>query len=155
MPRIVERDSFKVIGIEIRTSNAAGDIPGQWKRFYTEGVLARIPDKEDGNTVVVYSGYASDHNGDYDYLIGARVKGASPAPPGMVMRTVPKGRYALLTTDRGQVGQVVSDAWRKIWDLEGAGGLGGGRTYKADFEVYDQRSRDPGSSQVDIYVGIR
>lgn len=157
-PRVIENGGFTVIGIQVRTNNASGDIPKQWERFFKEGVLAKIPDKADSNIVVVYSRYASDHNGDYDYLIGARVKAevknGSAAPAGMVAVVVPKARYALVSTGQGPVGKVVSEAWQQIWRLEDAGGFGGKRTYKADFEVYDQRARDPNNSQVDIYIGI-
>lgn len=153
-PQIIERASFTVIGIKIRTNNQAGDIPRQWDRFFKEGVLGRIPNKLDADILAVYTRYASDHNGDYDYLIGARVRDASAAPEGMVADIIPEARYAVLTTERGPVGKVVSEAWQKIWTLEETGGLGGRRTYRADFEVYDQRSRDPENSQVEIYVGI-
>jgi predicted transcriptional regulator YdeE len=155
-PQIVERDGFTVIGIEIRTSNAeaATTIPREWDRFFKEGIPGKTPNRADADFVVVYSGYASDHYGDYDYLIGSRVRDGSAAPEGMVVKQAPKARYAVVTTARGPVGKVVSEAWRSIWSLEQSGGLGGRRTYKADFEVYDQRSRDPNNSQVDIYVGV-
>jgi len=154
--QIVERDAFTVIGIEVRTNNseAATVIPRQWDRFFKEGVPGKIPNRADANLVAVYSGYASDYHGDFDYLIGARVKDGSTATEGMVVKVVPKARYAVLTTDQGPVGKVVSEAWQKIWQLEDSGGLGGQRAYKADFELYDQRSRDPKNSQVDIYIGI-
>jgi predicted transcriptional regulator YdeE len=32
--------------------------------------------------------------------------------------------------------------------------FGGKRAYIADFEVYDERSRDPDNTIVDIYIGI-
>ena len=156
-PEVVERDSFTVIGIEVRTSNADGAtvIPQHWRRFFKEDIPGKIPSRADGNFVAVYSGYASDHHGDYDYLIGARVKDGAAAPVGMVVKQIPKARYAVVTTAQGQVGKVVAEAWQRIWSLEESGGLGGRRTYKADFEVYDQRSRDPNNSRVDIYVGIQ
>jgi predicted transcriptional regulator YdeE len=155
-PQIVERDAFTVIGIEVRTNNsqAATVIPRQWQSFFQDGTPGKIPARADADFVVVYSGYASDHHGDYDYLIGGRVKGGTAAPQGMVVKLVPKARYAVVTTERGPVGKVVSAAWQKIWSLEESGGLGGKRTYKTDFEVYDQRARDPNNSQVDIHVGI-
>jgi predicted transcriptional regulator YdeE len=158
-PRIVEQDGFTVIGIEAQTRNAAemtggGIIPRQWGRFVKEGLRDRIPNKIDGNILAVYTGYASNHDGDYDYLLGARISNGSEAPAGMVVKVIPKSRYAVLTTDRGPVAKVVSEAWKKIWELEGAHGLGGQRAYKADFEIYDERSHDPDNSQVDIYVGI-
>jgi predicted transcriptional regulator YdeE len=155
-PGMVERGSFTVMGIEVRTNNTAGDkvIPRQWDRFFKEGLLEKIPNRADDNILAVYSDYASDHRGDYDYLIGARVQDGSTALAGMIVKVIPKSRYAVVTTDQGPGGKVVSEAWQRIWTLEETGGLGGRRTYKADFEVYDQRSRDPNRSQVDIYVGI-
>lgn len=155
-PKILERDSFTVIGIEVRTDNreAATVIPRQWTRFFREGLAGKIPDRTDSDFVVVYSNYAGDHNGDYDYLLGARVKDGTAAPEGMVVKMVPKARYAVLTTDQGPVGKVVSEKWREVWSLEHSDALGGKRTYKADFELYDQRARDPNNSQVDIYIGI-
>jgi predicted transcriptional regulator YdeE len=68
---------------------------------------------------------------------------------------VPAGRYALITSATGPVQSVVPQAWQQIWGLEDRSQLGGVRSYKADFEVYDQRSRDPQSSQVDVCIGIR
>jgi predicted transcriptional regulator YdeE len=152
----IELDGFSVIGTEVRTNNteAGKVIPRQWDRFFKEGLSARIPNRTDSNIVVVYSNYASDHRGDFDYLIGARVQDGSKPPTGMTLKVVPKARYAVLTTAQGPVGKVVSEAWQKIWTLEDSGGLAGRRTYKADFEVYDQRSRDPNNSQVDIYIGV-
>lgn len=155
-PQITKRHALTVIGIEVRTSNAeaATVIPRQWEHFFQEGVAGKIPHRADSDILAVYSNYASDHRGDFDYLIGARVPDGSEAPQGMVVKTIPSSRYAVVATDRGPVGKVVSEAWQRIWSLEDNGGLGGKRAYKADFEVYDQRSRDPNNSQVDIYVGI-
>jgi len=77
-----------VIGIEARTTNAKeatadGIIPRQWQRFFQEGILEKIPNKIGGNIYAVYSDYANDHNGEYDYVIGAMVKEGSVPPPGM------------------------------------------------------------------------
>jgi len=72
----------------------------------------------------------------------------------MVARKIPRARYDVFTTERGPVGKVVSEAWQEINRLADQHELSGRRAYRADFEVYDQRSRDPQNSQVDIYVGI-
>ncbi len=159
-PRIFEQKQFTVVGIQVRTNNSReatghGEIPKQWDRLFKEGILSKIPKKSDENIVVVYSNYQSDYKGDYDYLIGAKVDQATNLPGGMVAKTVAGGKYAVLTTEAGQVGKVVSGEWQKIWKLEDNSKLGGVRAYKTDFEIYDQRSRDPQDSQVDIYVGLR
>jgi predicted transcriptional regulator YdeE len=33
--------------------------------------------------------------------------------------------------------------------------LGGDRTYKSDYEVYDQRAQNPTDAVVDLYVAVR
>ena len=159
-PKIVEHKEFSIIGIEARTNNAKeatgnGIIPKQWDKFFKEGILQKIPSKVDPTIFVVYTDYASDRNGDYTYVIGARVSDVSTVPPGMVVEKVPKGRYAVLTSAKGPVQKIVPEAWRQIWSLEDKSQLGGPRAYKGDFEVYDERSQNPQDSQVDLYVGIR
>jgi predicted transcriptional regulator YdeE len=159
-PKVVEDKGFAVIGIEVRTNNAkesggGGAIPKQWDRFFKEGIVEKIPDKAEQTIFVVYSEYAGDRNGDYNYTIGARVKDIRTVPPGMVAKRVSSGKYAVVTSAKGRVTKIVPEAWQRIWDLEDKSQLGGSRAYRTDFEVYDQRSRDPQDSQVDIYVGLQ
>jgi predicted transcriptional regulator YdeE len=49
---------------------------------------------------------------------------------------------------------VVPALWMKINSLSNDA-VGSDRTYPADYEIYDERARDPGNLQVDAYVGIR
>lgn len=154
-----EPEEFVVIGISARTNNAQeaaghGVIAKQWEQFYKEGILDKIPNKADANIYVIYGDYASDRNGDYSYTIGAKVRAAT-APSGMVAKTVSAGKYAVVTSERGLIPKIIVDAWQQIWSLEDQGRLGGKRAYKTDFEVYDQRARDPKDSQIDIYVGVK
>ena len=149
---------FFVIGIEARTTNAKeatadGVIPRQWQRFFQEGTLDKIPNKIDGRIYAVYTDYASDHNGEYDFVIGARVKPGTVPPPGMVLKAVSGGSFAVFTSEKGPLPEVIPQAWRKILMLEDEKKFA--RTYKADFEVYDERSQNPQNSQIDIYIGIK
>jgi predicted transcriptional regulator YdeE len=157
-PIIVHQDAFTVAGIEVRTSNAKeatndGVIGKLWQNFFQEGIAQKIPNKLDGDIYTVYSDYASDHNGDYTFLIGAKVPNDSPAPPGLVLRTVVAGDYAVVTSDKGPVPQVVVAAWQQVWSMEDKHELA--RAYKTDFEVYDQRATDPQNAQVDLYLGLK
>src|ERR1700674_758443 len=57
---------FTVIGIAARTDNAKestadGIIPKQWQRFFSDGMLAKIPDATGPNLYAVYADYVSDH----------------------------------------------------------------------------------------------
>src|SRR5256885_13557204 len=87
--RIVEEKGFLVAGIAVRTSNAKemsadGIIGKQWARLMQEDLLAKIPNRADASIVAVYSDYASDKDGDYTYLLGARVTSDAGVPSGMV-----------------------------------------------------------------------
>jgi predicted transcriptional regulator YdeE len=159
-PKIVEQPEFSVIGIQARTSNAkevtgGGAIPKQWEMFFKEGIVDKIPNKVDSTIYAVYTGYASDRDSEYDFVIGMKVSDASAVPPAMVAKKVPKGKYAVVTSAKGPVAQVVPQAWQQVYSLDDNKQLGGDRAYKADFEVYDERSQNPQDSQIDIYVGVR
>jgi predicted transcriptional regulator YdeE len=159
-PRVVKLPEFSVIGIQARTSNADemtgdGAIPKQWAKFFKEGIADKIPNKVDSTIYAVYTDYVSDRNGEYDFIIGMKVSSVSDVPPGMVVKKVPRGKYAVVTSEKGPVAHVVPQAWQRVWSLEDNKQLGGARAYKADFEVYDQRSQNPQDSQVDLYVGLK
>ena len=116
-------------------------------------MLDRIPDKTNSNLYAVYSEYASDHNGEYTFTVGAPVKSGTAAPAGMVLKQVPAGKYAVITTEKGPFPKVIPEAWQRIFKLEDAGTLK--RIYQIDFELYDQRALDPQNAEVDIYIGIK
>jgi predicted transcriptional regulator YdeE len=158
-PRVVQQEGFTVVGIAARTNNAKemtpeGVIGKQWARFLQEGLLEKIPNRADGNIVAVITDYASDKDGDYTQLIGARVTNADNIPAGMVVKKVPAGRYAVFTSEKGPVAQVVVGTWQRIWATPKTA-PGGDRAYKTDFEIYDERARDPQAAVMDVYVGIK
>ena len=157
-PRVVHQDSFAVVGISVRTSNAKeatadGQIGKQWQRFFQDGVLGKIPNKADGNIYAVYSDYAGDKTGEYTWTLGAKVPAGSSVPEGMVLKNVPSGKYAVVTSEKGNVEKVVVATWQRLWTMEDKHELA--RAYKADFELYDQRAADPQNSQVDLYIGVK
>jgi len=148
-----------VVGIAVRTSNAEQMTPErpigkQWERLSKEGTLAAIPNKADGNIVALYTEYASDKDGEYTYVLGARVTKVESVPTGMVAKNVPAGRYAMFTSERGPVQTVIVEMWRRVWATPKSA-FGGDRTYKADFEVYDQRAQNPADSVVDLYIAVQ
>jgi predicted transcriptional regulator YdeE len=149
---------FYVAGYLVRTNNAdeaAGKskIGPLWQRFMQEDLGAQIPNRADLGLVVVYSHYASDENGDYDYLLGARVTSVDNFPAGLTWRRVEPGPYAIIRTDKGPMPGVLQATWAHIWKMTSAE-LGGKRAYLTDYEVYDQRSIDPQKAQVEIHLGL-
>ena len=153
-PDIVNEAGFVVIGIAARTTNAremtgVGIIGKQWGRFVQENLLGQILHKVDAAIVAVYMDYASDQDGEYTFVIGARAGSGTEAPSGMVAKTVPPGRYAVFVSESGPVGEVVMKTWQRVW----ASGID--RAYRADYEVYDERARDPGNAVVEVRVGVK
>jgi predicted transcriptional regulator YdeE len=158
-PRIIQLDGFEIIGIAARTNNSkeAGPdaaLPKLWQRAMQEHVLDRVPDITDPNLYAVYTDYASDADGDYTLVLGAKARSGANPPAGMITRAVPAGRYAVFPSERGPVGKVVVETWKRIWAYyqSPANGL---RAYCADFELYDQRAANPTNAQVDIYIGVK
>jgi predicted transcriptional regulator YdeE len=153
-PDMIDEAGFVVIGIAARTSNARemtgeGSIGKQWGRFMQESLLGQIPNREDSAIVAVYTDYASDQDGEYTFVIGARVRAGAETPAGMVMKIVPAGRYGVFVSERGPVGEVVMKTWQRIW----ADGID--RAYGVDYEVYDERAGDPARAVVEVRVGVK
>ena len=157
-PKVVEEAGFNVIGIAERTTNAKemsgeGVIGKQWGRFFQDNLLAQIPNRADTSIIAVITDYATDKDGEYTHLIGARVTSTADVPAGMVVKKVPAGKYAIFTSEEGPVAQVVVGTWKRIW-MQPKTAPGGDRAYKADYEVYDERARDPENTQMDVHVGL-
>lgn len=127
-----------VVGIEIRTNNgrALFDLPAHWGKF--KEISKLIPGEE---TVVVYSNYASDHKGDYNYLIGKKVAGECAVPEGMVRREIALGQYQKKSV-KGSMPFALINAWKEIW------ASGASRAYQTDYEIHR------GKDEVDIFVGM-
>lgn len=49
---------------------------------------------------------------------------------------------------------VVFNVWMDIWKMTSED-FGSDRSFKVDFEVYDERAVDPASTLLDIYIGIQ
>jgi predicted transcriptional regulator YdeE len=155
----VHQGAFDVIGVAARTTNMDeagpnGVIPRLWQRLVSEKLLDQIPNRIDTDTIALYTEYASDENGAYTFVVGARVKPGATAPDGMRSIHVPAAEYVVFPTDRGPVEKVVPAAWQAIWKSFPADSPAQ-RAFRADFEVYGKAAMDPKNSQVLIYVGAK
>ena len=159
-PKVIHQDAFFVVGIEARTTaaretSAEGLIPQQWQKFMQEGVFQKIPNKADRNIYALYTDFANKRSGEYSVVIGARVTSPSQVPTGMVLKTVPAGKYAIFESDQGPAREVIPAAWQKVAGLEDQGKLGYPRAYRADYEVYDSQNFDPESLRAELHIGVK
>jgi predicted transcriptional regulator YdeE len=156
---IQQHSGFYIVGIAARTSNAKemsgnGKIGDVWQTFLEPSLVAKIPNKIGVDPVAIYTEYETDHTGHYTYLLGLPVSSTESLPANLTVKHVPQGRYAVFTSDRGNIVQVVQDVWQRIWSLSPEE-LGGTRAFQTDFEIYDQRAADPENAQIDVYIGLR
>lgn len=157
---LVNKPEIKVIGLSVRTNNrnemnpATGKIGGLVGRYFSQHLAEQIPNrKHPGVTFAVYTDYASDEHGDYTYFIGEEVASFENIPEPFKKLIIPAVKYQKFTTPSGKMPEVVIHAWQQIWKMTAAD-FGGKRAYQADFEIYDDRARDPANTCLDIYIGI-
>jgi predicted transcriptional regulator YdeE len=108
----------------------------------------------DDRIIAVYSEYENGKDGEYSYLLGAKVRAANHVPDGMASRPVRAGEYALFTAKGRPAAEMVIGIWKEIWSLEMAKKLK--RAYETDFEVYyNGPGAKPPNTLVDVYIGLR
>ena len=157
-PRIEDTNAFIVVGVTVRTNNATeaggqGKIADLWQNAMQSGVLDQIPNKDGDGLVVVYTDYASDNTGDYNYTLGYRVTSADKLPPGMVARTVHAGKYAVFTSEQGAPQEVIPALWQRINTMTPQQ-LGGARAYVTDYETFGSIV-DWGNMQMTAHIGLK
>lgn len=155
--KTVQHEAFRLIGIKTRTSNpeeiqGAGRIAVLWERFYSENVTQQISQKISNQIFGVYYEYEGNEHAPYSLLVGMKVPPGTTAPQGLEMIDIPEQTYTRFTTEKGPRPFIIYEAWKNIWSLTEKSQLK--RKYTYDFELYDERSQDPQSAQLDIYIAI-
>lgn len=145
----------KIVGIKTATSKAyeshadTAKIPALWQTFFSEDIEQQILNAvEQGTIFGVYTGYDSDHRGNYHVIVGNEVRAMDSIPDDMEIIDIPSGRY-LVFSQRGEVPAIIYSMWEYIWDYFSNEGQYQ-RLYTTDFELY----RKDDTSRVDIYIAI-
>lgn len=151
----------KIVGIKTRTNNQSeinsleGKIFPIVKQYFHQKVAENIPNRtQPGTTFCIYTDYESDYQGDYTYFIGEEVDSFEGVPSDLEVLIIPAQNYIKFTNGPGSMPDVVRKPWQEIWQMTSEQ-LGGIRSYIADFEIYDERSKDHQNIVLDIYIGIQ
>jgi len=146
-------ESFKVIGIAVRTTNennqAMNDISLLWNKFFSENLIEKIPNKLGSEIYCIYTEYEKDYTKPYTTIIGCKVENLNEIPEGMIGKEIEGGKYQEFLAKGDLTKGAVFQEWSKIWsnsDLK--------RRYTADFEVYGEKAQNQENAEVEIYVGI-
>ena len=96
--------------------------------------------------VAVYSEYASNKDGEYNYMLGRKKVDDETLPQQMAQRRVPPGKYLRLEFAESVSPEAVVGLWRQVWEMENKGEIE--RAYKTDFELYSENG-------FELYVGVK
>lgn len=145
-------ESFKIIGIGVRTTNennqGAKDIASLWGKFMNEGITDKIPNKVGSTIYALYTDYESDYTKPYTMILGCRVDSLESIPEGMTSKAIGGGNYEKFTSKGDLTQGSIYKSWLEIWEVDLK------RTYTTDFEVYDERAQNPSNAEVDIFIAI-
>lgn len=83
----------------------------------------------------------------FSYFIGFKVAVGTAVPERMQALTIPAGTYQKVEVN-GQMPQCIGEGWQGIWASEIH------RSFKTDFEVYDEQSRDWSNATLDIFLSV-
>lgn len=158
---IITLGNIKLVGLATRTSNKNEFNPTSAKikplitSYWSDSCFNKISNRKTPLKVfAAYTNYASNEHGYYDYFFGEEVTEFTNIVEGLTSLIIPPGKYLKLTTYAAPMPELVINAWQNIWKMNLAD-FGGERSYKTDFEIYDERSLNPECAVIDIYLGIK
>ncbi|MGX5690222.1 GyrI-like domain-containing protein [Arcticibacter tournemirensis] len=143
---------FSVIGISVRTTNENGqsgkDIPSLWRKFMSDGILEKIPNRIDDTIYCIYTDYEKDHTRPYTTILGCRVENLDQIPDQMTGKAFEEAQYRKFSAKGNLMQGAVFEEWQKIWSADLR------RSFTADFEVYGVKSVNPENAEVDIFIAV-
>lgn len=120
----------KIVGISNIVSNSEIEkINSLWDKFFKEDTKNKIKSKISGEIYSIYTKYSGDYTSPYKLLIGYEIPLDSEISSDFDYVIIPNADYEK-TVVKGQIPQVVVEAWQKIWQTNRK------RAYKLDYDRY-------------------
>ena len=151
---LVELEEVKLVGLALKakTTNMNGqssiDCGNLWQEFEKGKYAEIIPNKLTDEILAVYHQYEGDHTKPFSYFIGCKVKAGTEVPPGLETLTIAKGTYQKINA-KGKMPDCVINAWKDVWVSEIP------RSFRMDFEVYNEKSKDWSNAEVGLYLSVK
>ena len=156
MHYIEQSQAVRVVGLELRTSNAeaASTIPAFWQHVGRQGLIAQVQGllaawKGQPAPIEVFAVYTHfehagvDNDGLYSLIVGIQVPADFPLPANMVHAVLPACRRAVFPVPNNDP-QQVGAAWMTAWQASDLP-----KAYVADCERYGADGR------IEIWVGLK
>lgn len=145
--KVTKIDKLMISGISDTTNNKnelSGEnakIPDLWDKYFKDDIYTKTFNKsKHGFMYGVYSNYESDDMGEYKVTVGVEVTKPKNA-------LVIENQKYLVFSKKGELPQIVIDAWEEIWDYFDNEPKYN-RAYKIDFEKYISED------EVEVYISI-
>ena len=139
-----------VAGFTIRTnnnnSNMKEDIGRTWKKFFVGNVYESILNKQNNNSIGLYTNYEDKVNGDYDMMVCCEISKEENLINEIDVKKISEGKYAKFEV-KGNVQKVVAEFWNKLWSMDMD------RKYSFDFEEY-KGDCEMDNAEINIYISI-
>jgi predicted transcriptional regulator YdeE len=144
-------DEFLVIGISARVDmhTAAERIGALWKRWFQEGLEAKIPTKASTDIYSIYTNYEGDHTKPYTCFLGCRVDSISIVPDKMQALEVTGGKYAVFDV-HGKLPEVIVQTWNNIYQIDSFE-----RRWDVDFDLYGAEAMNPDNAKLNTFVSLK
>lgn len=139
-----------VVGLIIRTnnndSNMSKAIGEAWQKFFKEGIYQSISNKQNENSIGLYTNYENKVDGAYDMMVCCEISKQENLINGVDVKKISAGKYAKFEI-KGDVQKAVEEFWVKLWamDLD--------RKYSCDFEEYIGGC-EMDNAEINIYISI-
>jgi AraC family transcriptional regulator len=160
-PRIVQKPPLTIVGLEASFIHALSPdtnnfkvIPPLWDRLIHRS--GEVPGRIGTSTAygVIYSLPEADrsHPHELQYIAGVQAQLPADPPPGMVLRTIPAGTFAVFL-HRGSI-QKIGETCREIY-REWLPQSAWQHSDIADVEVYDERFDCEGeASEMEYWISV-
>lgn len=150
----LELSKIQLVGISLKSKTTNKnrqsniDCGNLWQKFEKEGIADKIENKLSDDIFAIYHNYEGDHTEPFSYFIGCEVADGTKVPDNLESLIIPKGMFNKKVA-KGKMPDCIVNAWKEIWQSDLY------RAYNVDFEIYDERSKDWASAEVDIYVSTK
>jgi predicted transcriptional regulator YdeE len=147
---IVYLEEKIVAGITIQTNNSDPNmskaIGETWQKFFAGGIYQSIPNKQNSNSIGLYTNYENKINGSYDMMVCCEVSNVENLSDGIDIKRIKEGRYAKFIA-KGNVQKAVAEFWERLWTMNLD------RKYSFDFEEYKGEGNMV-NAEINIYISI-
>ncbi len=142
--RIEVLPSFTLAGISTVTTNEAelskdGKIGKLFEQFYSQNIGKKlgVNIQEEGH-YSCYFNYEQGDTGLYEVMVSVKTHEPLQLQNQDIIKTftIPSAKYAVFTTERGPIVEMVQRTWADIWQW--AQQPGNNRAFIADFEYYNK-----------------